>query len=100
MFRYARLLHADYLQRLFICYKHVLLYTFLSVLIKSLLKHVNVTLEKTEHQCKWVYNIILLLYTTLGVQYASFFNQLTFVSECCCKDITCKPCLVRSSYGV
>lgn len=53
--------------------------------------------KKPKRPCKWVYNIVLLLYTSFGVQYASFFNQLTFVSECCCKDITCKPCLVRSS---
>lgn len=71
-----------------------------SVLIQKHVKHLNVTLRKPTRPCKWVYSIILLLYTTFGVQYASFFNQLTFVSECCCKDITCKPCLVRSNQGV
>lgn len=82
MFWYARLLHANCPHRFFM-YTHTNIFLnfhmFLcfyqaSVLIQKLSKptnHLIVTLRKWP--CKWVYNTVLLLYTTFGVQYASFF---------------------------
>lgn len=69
-----------------------------ALLVYTDITHKHYCKNPTAKYCKWIYYNIVFVYH-FWCTVCIIFNGITFVSECCCKNMTCKPCLVRSRYN-